>query len=213
MQALRGELTVIDRTIEAARRQRVAAGPAVWRAIAAEKRHQAEQLASEADQRQKRTDKLLAELREFEGCEYTPAAPRPRDIVSGAAIAGRRTDDRWRSRRLRQRLLRSQVRQIEAEATELEGRKVQQSGSITGTREEVLAAIQASDPMKLVPTLPSVLAFMAAGEPQVRERRARVSPYVHSEGYRTPDAPLAYDLAWKDGALDLSRSKVREPGQ
>lgn len=69
---LRGEIDVAEQAITVAKHRRETAERGVKRAEAAELRRQAADLRSEADSRQARTDGLLAQLREHEGCEFAP---------------------------------------------------------------------------------------------------------------------------------------------
>jgi hypothetical protein len=65
-------LAAVEAAIAAANAERPRAEVALWRAQAAEMRAQAAQLDADADVRQVRTDALLADLAEHEGCPYAP---------------------------------------------------------------------------------------------------------------------------------------------
>ncbi len=85
---LRAEIDVAARTADAASSRVVDAGRAVLRAYAAELKGEADELRAQAERRQAKTDKLLAELSEWEGgARYVPYVPSPAE-VEGAGMAG-----------------------------------------------------------------------------------------------------------------------------
>jgi DNA repair exonuclease SbcCD ATPase subunit len=84
----RAEVDTTMRAAEAARRQLKGARIQVLLADATDLRKRAAKLREEAAERRKKTDELLAALKEHEGCEYIPKPPdRPSlgDTLSGGA--------------------------------------------------------------------------------------------------------------------------------
>mgnify|MGYP001346272734 CR=1 FL=1 len=137
--ALRGEIGVLDKAIEAARRRRLAAIPQVWRAEADAKRAEAHKLHEEADTRQGKTERLLRELADFEGCAYAPEGPaahsRPVASLGGAPavviVPTPRTE-----------LLRQQAQSLEREAVQLEAKRPVTSGYVRAeSRQEALGSL------------------------------------------------------------------------
>lgn len=207
--ALANDLAVLDKTIEAARQQRLAAIPQVWLTEAEGKRAEARTLRELADKRQTRTDRLLAELQELEGVSYAPTAPRRPDhspVAGGAPfltlVATSKTE-----------LLRLQAAQLEREAAQLFAKRPSTSGYLLAqSRQEVLDGLSTAS-MSLWPALGPVVAFLDAGEATVRAQRAYRAEKYGEHVSKPAAAPVAYEIHWKNGELDLSKSRVREPGE
>ena len=90
----------------------------IWAAQAAEKRKRAEKLRKEANEHEGRTNELLAELENHEGCQYAPKEPekpsRPVNNLSGGAL-----QITYREQPYSQRLF-NQAKDLEKEAERLE---------------------------------------------------------------------------------------------
>lgn len=125
---LDADIAVADRAVDAARRQHDTAERSLLSARAGELREQAERLRSEAAKRQRKTDKLLADLAEHEGCDYVPYVPS-REQVQSAGAAGIRYKTPYTQRLLRQ------AEGCEQKASELDRQ------AENGPREQVAAAV------------------------------------------------------------------------
>ena len=191
----------------------------------------AAELRAETDRRQPTTDKLLAELHEFEGVEFAPIRerrplPLPRDPkgvgVTRAFIGdGALTDTPFRAPEVRDdpgleivlvptprtQLLRIEAAELERRAEALEQRTVPAAGQVIGeTTAALLDQVRALDPVVLGPTLVEADAWATPSEARQRARLARLRPEQDGFGSR-----VALTLVWKDGRVDPARSRALVP--
>jgi hypothetical protein len=201
---LRTELEAIDSAIQEARRTRQEAIRSAWKAEAEGLRQRAGKKRDEAADRQKQTDKLLAQLREWEGCEYRPG-PKPeytgamlsRPLMYGLDAAVSATA-----------ALQVEAGRLDAEASELEARKVPRSGLVTGaTVAELFAAIMA-DAFRLGPTMAEIAAWTVTVEAKIREPWAfeRWSEHRPTDDNEWDRLPRRFSLAWQELAIQPEHS-------
>lgn len=85
---LRSQIDVAGRTAAAASDRVVEAGRAVLRAYSAELKANADHIASEVEQREVKTRKLLADLEEWEGgCKYVAWEPTSGEVFAAGSVA------------------------------------------------------------------------------------------------------------------------------
>ena len=196
--AAQASLRAADAATNEIRRQRGDAIPALNRCKAADLRDEAERLRAEADKRQQKTDKLLAELEAHEECPYGPG------IVAHTALDARPVFGTPRTRRL---VLQADA--LDEQAVEFDRRPVNRTGNAAGaTVAEVLAAAQA-DPFSIAPRF-DVLE-LAAQELEAAERARRAKLWQHNPDFVAPDAPLEFLLAWRDGVVSDAESSCTTP--
>ena len=203
---LRASVAAADAAVAEARRWRVKAILAVWASEAEGLRREAKELVAEAETRQKKTDRLMAALVDWENCEYTPKPPAQAPIYGNFAGSGGaptivivptpKTE-----------LFRQRAADLEEQAARLEARTVPMRGAVEAQdRDEVLRQVGAWDHMKVAPTAAAVEAWLTEAEAPVLERRSRLNTSAVGHG-----APLAYAMTWADGEIDTSRSRVTIP--
>ncbi len=214
------EAAALASAVEAARRARVSAIPAAWRAEAELKRAEAAKLRAEAEVLQERAAAPLAKLREIMGVDYLPG-PRPeylsgdtpvsRALMYGYDAAPTKVDD-----------LLARAEALEAEAAKLEARAVPHAGSATGADAEGVFAAVIANPYILGPRLEEVVAWAAdaEAEAQVPWRTDRLSRHLPVDDAAWRAARPLYALAWTaTGIAAGSRVSVspepngRPPGQ
>lgn len=205
---LRAEVDATQQAIDAARRERLSAIPLVWRAEASELVEKAEKLEGEANSRQEKTDKLLAQLEEWEGVRYVPSRPGDHSPLLGnqqggaptvITVAVPKTD-----------YLRLEATQLRERAAALETKRPVRSGRATGASAKELLGSVLGDPMVLGPTAASVLAWTAEQEAKHGAESAALRHKNH-EGWETRNNPIRYTIIWKNGELLTSEcSAVRE---
>ena len=187
---LREELAATDGAIGQARRRRVEAIGAAWRAEAAELRAEAVTLAKEISERQARTDELLAALEAHEGVRYVPYRPVNTPTVPGVlrTVVIPATD--WK---------RGELATLERRAAELEARRVSDRGHVTvATRHQLVAALRGWNPFALAPALAEALAWFDAVAATWTGRTPQGEP-----------APFTAELVWRDGRVDSTRSRLQ----
>ena len=221
---LRAEIEASDAAIVEARRRRVQAILASWRGEAEGLRREAEKLLAEAGDRQKKTDRMLDALEKWEDCPYEPRHP-DRPAISEGVTGGASMIIHVPTPRTER--IRNQAADLEQRAAQLEARKVTMQASIeTQDRDELLLLASSWDPMKIAPILAAVEIWLEEAEAPVLERRSRFVGssvlYCAACGLLIPCAgeldgivghgvSLHYTLAWTDGEIDTSRSRVTIP--
>lgn len=203
--AIRAEIDATEHAIVAARTRRAAAIPSVFRAEAAVVREQAAPLQAEIDERQARTDELLAALYEHEGVVFVPDRPDSElvrtQVRNGATVtfAVPKTDG-----------LRAEVATIEHQAQQIDARGVERSGHLTASsRDDLMARLCAWDPLKIAPELSAALTWFDQAARAEQSRRVSSPSSMH--GLLAPDAPVVAELVWRDGVIDPTRSRVVLP--
>lgn len=197
---LRDEMAALESAIEAARRQRLAAIPAIWRDEARDLRAQAATLQAEADQRQSRTDELLAALKEWEGCDYVPFVPDRSATVQ--LVGGPVTFVTIPTTMA----MRNRIAQLERRADGLERREVVMDGAIeASSREDLFRKLFDHDPLEFAPHMFSALAWYDAAAEQERDRRVRVGTDLSRD--------VAVTMVWRAGEIQQDRSRVRVPAR
>ena len=220
----------LDAAIDEARRRRADAIRAVWVAEAGALREQVAALRREADQRQVKTDKLLAELERWEGCRFEPAPPsrqpRPGPVQDPKGVTVVRAYDMGRPDGWvepapvpladlevvyrptpKTQVLRQQAAALEAQAAQVEARDPAVGGEVSATTaDELLAQVRALDPMTLGPSLAEVEAWARPAEERQRARLARLSPY--HDGY---GAEPSLTVCWKGGVLHTANCRAVVP--
>lgn len=191
---LESERKSVEHALASARNQRPGAITALWTAEAAALESQAATASADADQRQVRTDELLAALKDHEGCEYVPHEP-PRGprvtVVTIPQTVG----------------LRSQAANLKRRAQQLRRQPIDTNGSIhADSREAVIAALRALDPSSVGPALSDAVRCYERLAEAEREYR-RKSPQ-HADDYQRPDAPVNVTIHWKDSRIDTRKSSV-----
>ena len=202
--ALRAEAEAIDRAIDSARRQRRDAIIRVWQAEAVPLRERAAELGREAAERQRKTDSLLRELREFEGCDYLPA-PLTTDRPIGEQQGGSPRMVLLPTPITAMMLIEADG--LEAQATAIERRTVSDRGAIgdaTGS-EDLITRVRTWDAMTIAPPLHAVMTWAREAEAQQQARIARL-PIAEQEL-----CAIALTLVWADGAIDRRQSRAGVP--
>jgi hypothetical protein len=199
-------LAALDTAIADARRRRVQAIEATYRAQAADCRTAATGKRREASKRQERTDRLLAELREFEGVAFG-VQPFPLDSMTlGAGEAGLLLAAATRRPLSRTEQLQAEAAALEHRASEVERQAVRQAGGVgpVDSLDGLLAAVHGLDPLVIGPSLPSVAAWWAEYVPAVEAQIA-----AHAPGTADFGGHVAASIVWKAGELDPARSELR----
>ena len=171
---------------------------ALFKLLAVLRREEAARLRAEADERDPKTQELLRQLQDFEGCEYAPVQP-PRPSMNGwvggsPVIINVPTP--------RTKLLRIEANNLEYGASQRESLKVGRSGHVElGSPGELLEHLHAN-PLHVGCLAIEVLEYFEKAEAREDTRRARLYP--------SPDQrpPMVYVLAYRDGVLDEAKSKV-----
>ncbi|MGD0123475.1 MAG: hypothetical protein ABSC46_13055 [Candidatus Limnocylindrales bacterium] len=200
--AMRAELETTDRTIEAARRRREQAIPAVFAAEAKQLRGQAAALVADADAREPKTRELLAAIEEWEGCSYAPAPPnRSGQHVGGPAIGGS-PEVVWVPTP-KTLALRQQAAMLERQAQQAELRTPDRSGQVTGRDLKALEEAIFADPLRLGPALAAIETWMEAAR---AAETARHSEMERRSGQVVARAIIDFKPAWSDGVLRADQS-------
>ena len=207
--ALRAEIEATDRAIEAARRQRREAIPAVWHAETVPLRERAAELRREADERQAKTDDLLRQLEAHEGVAYAPASTAQSDVRVDAAtrLGGAFTVVAIPTAQTQ--LLRLEADQLIQQAAALEQRTVQDRGALTdvGSADELIARVRTWDAMTIAPPLPAVMVWATEVETAQRARIARQPSHLQDR------LSVRLTFIWTDGdVIDTARSGGRVVG-
>jgi hypothetical protein len=199
------EVRAVEAAIGQARDQHRAAILSVWAAEAVPLRSRAATLRSEADERQVKTDALLAELTEWEGCQYAPVYPQ-RPLADPGILGG--APSVVYVQMPRTQALRREADGLDQQATALGERRVVDRGSLNGeTADELLALVRDMDPMQIGPTLADAEAWL---RPAYDTQRARIDRATDPQqiGY---GGTVAIELVWADGKVDQQRSRARVP--
>jgi hypothetical protein len=193
---MRAELETIDRTVDAARRRREQAIPAVFAAEAAKLRLQASALTAEADGREPKTRKLLAAIEAWEGCPYAPAQPNRGNQGIGGQVPGAMQVVYVPTPKTT--TLRQQAAGLERQAVEAERRTGVRNGSVTGRDLEAIEEAVFADPLRMGPTIADVGAWMAAARDAETTRRSR---------FRADQlGAVEFTLVWSDGIVRPDQS-------
>ena len=200
--SLQTQLSGVETAIIEARTARLEAIPRVWQAEARKLRKQAKAKCSEADQRQKKTDKLLAELKDFECCDYVA---RPADLpprIGGPLPGFGGSTDMTFIPTPRTELLRLEARELDQQADGLEARKPVDSGRATGSTAAELVQEATADHMTMCPPIAQIRQWA---------QRCRVEFDKHQRNLQEvqPDygAAIRFDLLWQRSAIDEKASR------
>jgi hypothetical protein len=190
--AIRASIDATGLAIDRAREARHDAILAVWKAQAADRRRQAKKVASDLEKHQKRTSQLLTALQEHEGCAYVPASYAAlAGVAGGAMVAGQIALPMSQT-------LAAEYARLEAEAQELETRRVHPTGQLTATSVDALVDALYADAMRMAPREDRVRAWAE----RAREALLKVT--------RTVGGHFAYTLTWSSpGVVDEAASTAR----
>ncbi len=181
---LRAEAEAVSDAIDAARRKRERAIPAVWTAKAAATRAESAKLAADADKRQARTDRLTNLLRDHEGVSFAPPYYPP----AGPMSAG--LEDAYVTPRTV--VMRRRAGTLAVKARELEGQQVRRHGTLDAPDLDGLLAQIKADPMVIGPRLDSVREWASAALQRVESWRGIAG--LH--------------LVWSEGTIDERAGRV-----
>jgi hypothetical protein len=150
---LRAEHEAAVAAVEATRKRIDKAQRGVWRAQAEEYRERATMLTAEADERQETTDRLLNELREFEGCDYGPTYV---DIQQQVVMFGSATVSIPTTQRLRNEAaaLVQQAKALELQAGNTPEARAEQLETERRARDEAIAATNEENRQRYLDSLP-----------------------------------------------------------
>lgn len=193
----RAHLHVAEQAIATARARRIDAIRSAYRAEAAELRERASAKRAEAAERQRETDRLLAALRDFEGCEYVPFVPQrtPGSVYSDAVVSYAIP---------RTRALHIEADNFDRQAAALEAKPVSMHGGIdAGELGDVLNQLRALGAFTLAPSSIAVSDWAAPLVARIEAKRAELF-----EGMRGYGAPLVISLVWRNGELDPAQSRA-----
>lgn len=197
---LTAQIDATDYALTAARTRRLEAVRALWQAGARQLREQAATLRREADERQKRTDELLAALAEHEGVSYAPAqpiAPPPGTCVSPVTI--------WTAAP-KTALLRLEADGLDGQAAALESRQPVAAGSVSGESAGALLAQLHQDPLRLDPLPHEVTAWVQTAVARELASARRHNPRLAT--FVPATSPNRLDLVWSGGQINAARSRV-----
>ncbi len=203
---LRAEIDATQKAIASARQRRIAAIPRVWEAQARPLREQATALREQAAQHEIRTNELLQELQEHEGCSYVPEPP-PRPSLEGGLVGGApqivyitvpKTE-----------MLRREAAGLEYQAETIQAQTVALSGYVSASsREELMEALEGRGPMQIVPAMHDLLEWLEPALEVVREHRRKAQAQAEVHPAFRADAPVPASIYWTEGKLDTRRSHV-----
>lgn len=201
------DVDAATRAVEAARLQRHGAIPLTWAAEAQVLRQRAATLRKEADEREPRARKLLEALQEFEGCSYAPAQPPMAELSGQGVTGGVLTVIRIPTPRTT--LLRQEAAQLEAQAKQLEERRVQDAGHVSAVGADELVAQVLADPLVLGPSLIALHEWIDEASTAELARRERIHP--GQAGYVEPGTEIAFSVSWQHGQLDQRQCRAGVP--
>ncbi|HAF10383.1 MAG TPA: hypothetical protein DCK98_09935 [Chloroflexi bacterium] len=206
--ALRVMVETCDATIAAARRQRAAAIPYVWRAEAAQLERQADEKAAEAAAHGKRTAELLAELKKHEGADYVPAYLVDLERLQNPQHARGAFDIVLP----KSQHLADQIAVLREKAAQPLGRSVVRGGMVrtdpnrVGQQPDELLELAIADPMRLAPPILELEAWIERASAADAKRRALL---VHHGAAIALEAPTVYELVWQNERISEGESSVR----
>ena len=188
---IRASIAATAAAIDRAREARHDAILAVWKVQAADRRRQAKKVAGDLQKRQDRTSQLLTALQEHEGCAYVPASYAAlAGVAGGAMVAGQIALPMSQT-------LAAEHARLEAEAQELETRRVHPTGQLTATSVDDLVRALYADPVRMAPREDDVRAWAE------RARQAVL------QATRTANGNFAFTLTWSScGTIDEAASTV-----
>lgn len=188
-----GRVAVADAALEEVRRRRVVAIRAIWQAEAAALRVRAAACRAEADERQPKTDALLAELTAWEGIRYVPDPGSPGESFIGVdGPQGGAMQVRWIATP-KTVLLRQEAAGYEAQAQQREAQTISEGGqAVAFSRDELLADLDSRGALALAPARHLVLLWLDEGEALETMRRAK---FDHDP------RPTRYLLNWRKAAI------------
>lgn len=200
---MRAELETIDRTVDAARRRREQAIPAVFAAEAGQLRLQASALTAEADGREPKTRELLAAIEAWEGCPYAPVQPNRGGQAFGGPAQGGAPQVVYVPTP-KTTLLRQQAAALERQAVEAERRTGVRHGSVTGRDLQAIEEAVFADPLRMGPPPADIEAWMNAARDAETTRRSRA---MAGSGFRADQlGRIEFTLVWSDGIVRPDQS-------
>lgn len=194
----RAELDTLERAIGNARAEREAAVFGWWRARADDVREKAAALREEADARQPTTDRLLAQLREWEGVTYAPLEPPRGQSFDVVRVPTPRTT-----------LLRMEAKSLDVQAEGFLKNRVNKNaaadfdGSLDAVDVEHIVAQMTSDPMTIGAIAHIVRDWLTAGLAHERNRRKGMA-----EDSASFKDPVRINVRWTNGELDRASSGI-----
>ena len=191
--ALRVMVETCDATIAAARRQRAAAIPYVWRAEAAQLERQADEKAAEAAAHGKRTAELLAELKKHEGADYVPAYLVDLERLQNPQHARGAFDIVLP----KSQHLADQIAVLREKAAQPLGRSVVRGGMVR------------TDPNRVGQQPDELLELEAWIERASAADAKRRALLVHHGAAIALEAPTVYELVWQNERISEGESSVR----
>lgn len=200
----RSVLDVLDRAADEVARQREAAVPLIWRAQAASKRVSEAAKRAEANERAARTQQLLADLREWEGCDYAPAGRQPGDggpINEGAVVV-------YFLPHTARLLMEADEEGRTAAILEHQELNLKAGGQVSASSIDALITDGLGDGRRVFPALREVDRWALEAERAGRERLRRTRE-ARLEGMPDPDAaPATWTLSWRGREIVTGESRV-----
>jgi hypothetical protein len=198
---LRTEIDSIQAAIIEARRSRLAAIPLVWQVEADDLESEAERIEGDAADRQKKTDKMLAELEAWEGVAYQPSPPNSNPLgLVGNQQGG--APNMVVVHLPRTEYMRHEARGLREQAANTRARTPRQDGKAEGLGLEQLTDHIFANPMIIGPAIDSVGAWVA-GERSRLEAKSQRLTMPNQEGWAERNNPIRYRISWKNGELQL----------
>lgn len=195
MAKLRSELETFLAAIVSVRTQRREAILRMWKIEAAGLRDGAAGLRTEAADRQKKTDRLLEKLQEFEEVSYQVGPPIPK---IGTCLDPPQIP-------LTQKLL-DEAQRLGGQAARLEARPVIDSGEAFGTTVDELLTVVTANPLRIAPTIPEILLWVEPAFAAAVAQRAR-----RTMNNLPDETPITLELRWKGGAIEATSRAYLPP--
>ena len=179
--------------------------PLVWAAQAVSRRAIEAAKRTEANEREPRTRQMLADLKEWERCEYAPAGPQPGrgfpvDPTVSVVIYNLALTDRLR--------LEADEAARAAVALELQEFNLKAGGQVSASSIEGLIEEVIGDGRHVVPPLREVERWALEAE-QVSRDRLRRTRAARLEGMPDPEtAPPTWTLTWRGREVVAGESRV-----
>jgi len=197
------EIAATEQATLSAHRQREQSIPEFWQTEAETFHAQADEKRSEAEVRDKTTNKLLSELQNFEGVRYVPerpARPAPAMAADGTTLLGGTPVLRV-VRIPHTEQLRNDASKLEKYALDRRRRHIDKRGALQcDDASKVLDTLAVSDPLALAPVATKIVAWLEPRVAAIREKRVAEQDEA--------DGPVSVELVWKAGAIDSERSRV-----
>jgi len=197
------KIAATEQATLAAHRQREQAVPELWQTEAADFQAQAAEKRSEAEVRDKTTNKLLSELQDFEGVRFVPERPprpAPAMAAEGTTLLGGTPDLRVVLIPHTESLY-NQASKLEKYALNRRQRRVSKKGALQcADAGKVLDTLAASDPQVLAPVAPVIVDWLEPHVSAVREKQVAEQ--------QEPGDPVSVEIVWREGVIDSQRSRV-----